>query len=71
MLEKNVVLWYYLIIRKISKEVLPMKDISLRNNNIINSVNSMLTRGGQEIPYNIRIYKNFNNITIDKISRNR
>ena len=48
-----------------------MKSINLRNNNIINSVNFMLTRGGQEIPYNIRIYKNFNNITIDKVSRNR
>ena len=48
-----------------------MKNISLRNNNIINSVNFMLTRGGQEIPYNIRIYNYFNNKTIDKISRNR
>lgn len=43
-----------------------MKDISLRNNNIINFVNFMLTRGGQEIPYNIRVYNRFNNKTIDK-----
>ena len=43
-----------------------MENINLRNNNIINYVNFMLTRGGQEIPYNIRAYNNLNDITIDK-----
>lgn len=43
-----------------------MENIKLRNNNTIDFVNFMLTRGGQEIPYNIRVYKYFDNKTIDK-----
>ena len=40
------------------------------NNNITN-VNYKLTRGGCQNPYNIRIYNELKNKSIDKISRNR
>ena len=48
-----------------------MKNISLVNKNIIKNVNHMLTGGGLEKPYKIRIYKEFKIISIDKISSNR
>lgn len=43
-----------------------MKNINLRNNNITNFVNFMLTGGGAKKPYNISVYEYFNNKTIDK-----
>ena len=44
-----------------------------KNNNYKTNVciNYMLTRGGLEKPYKIRDYKDFEIISIDKISSNR
>ena len=43
----------------------------INNNRIIKNINYMLTRGGLEKPYKIRICKDFKIISIDKISSNR
>ena len=48
-----------------------MKNINSVNKNIIKNVNHMLIGGGLEKPYKIRDYKNFEIISIDKISSNR
>ena len=39
--------------------------------NYIMNINYMLTRGGLEKPYKIRVYEEFKIISIDKISSNR
>ena len=48
-----------------------MKNISLVNKDTIEFVNHMLIGGGLEKPYKIRAYKDFEIISIDKISSNR
>ena len=49
-----------------------MKNVNSVNKNIIEIVNHMLIGGGGlEKPYKIRAYKEFETISIDKISSNR
>ena len=43
----------------------------INSNRIIKNINYMLTRGGLEKPYKIRICEDFKIISIDKISSNR
>ena len=44
---------------------------NIYSSNYIININHMLTGGGLEKPYKIRIYKEFKIISIDKISSNR
>ena len=48
-----------------------MKNISLVNKDDIEFVNHVLIGGGLEKPYKIRGYKEFEIISIDKISSSR
>ena len=48
-----------------------MKNISLVNKDTIEIVNHMLIGGGLEKPYKIRVYVDFEIISIEEVSSNR